>query len=123
MVFVVVFLFYFENLLGLTEYASFLTKFENRTAKIMTGNPTNCTGNSKIGGESWACTALSLKSIMANISADNSANDGNITCSRIFIVNYFDATKKSQNESSLLDGRKKKLKLNIQSCYSNAVLN
>lgn len=63
----------------------------------MTGNPTNCTGNSKIGGSSCACTALSLKSIMANISADNSARDGQITWSRIF-VDYFDELNKTNHE-------------------------
>lgn len=31
------------------EYANFLTKFANRTDRIMTGNPTNCTGNSNEG--------------------------------------------------------------------------
>lgn len=74
----------FEHLLGLTEYASFLTKFENRTAKIMTGNPTNCTGNSNSGGCSSARTALSPTSNMLNRNADNSARDGNIICRRIF---------------------------------------
>lgn len=52
---------------------------------MMTGKPTNCTGNSKSGASSCArTTALSLKSIILNISADNSVSDGNITCSCIF---------------------------------------
>lgn len=54
----------------------------------MTGNPTNCTGNSKSGVWSWARTDLSLNSIMVNISADNNANDGNITCRCILSENF-----------------------------------
>lgn len=79
-----------EHLLGLTEYANFFTKFENRTAKMMTGKPTNCTGSSKSGALSCArTTALSLKSIILNISAEKSASDGNITCSCIFFIFCF----------------------------------
>lgn len=54
----------------------------------MTGNPTNCTGNSKSGVCSWARTDLSLNSIMVNISADNNANDGNITRTCILSENF-----------------------------------
>lgn len=56
----------------------------------MTGKPTNCTGSSKSGVSCCArTTALSLKSIILNISAVKSASDGNITCSCIFLFVYF----------------------------------
>lgn len=51
----------YEYLRGLNEYANFFTKFENLTAIIITGKPTNCTGNSKTG--SWARTDFSVRSI------------------------------------------------------------
>lgn len=38
-----------NNLLGLREYANFFTKFDNRTATIITGKPINSTGNSNDG--------------------------------------------------------------------------
>lgn len=43
------------NLRGFKLYANFLTKFDKRTAKIITGNPISCTGISKAG--SWLLTA------------------------------------------------------------------
>lgn len=71
-----------QNSLGFTEYANFLTKFEKRTAKMMTGNPTNCTGNSKIG--SCATTAPPVWSMDISMSSVSTVNDGNII--EIFMV-------------------------------------
>lgn len=115
-----------ENLLGLTEYASFFTKFENRTANMMTGNPTNWTGNSNKGGWSCARTAFSLKSIMVNINADNSVRDGNITWSRIFFfefTNLFYFTVMTHEIPTVKRQKRKHIPNNYQSFYSNLKLN
>lgn len=40
---------YTEYLRGFNEYDNFLTKFDKRTARIITGNPTSWTGSSNIG--------------------------------------------------------------------------
>lgn len=79
--------------LGFTEYANFFTKFENRTAKMMTGNPTNCTGNSKIGAVSCATTALSVWSMVTSMMNVSNVNDGNIIeifmALRCWMINYY----------------------------------
>lgn len=66
---------YLFDLRGLREYDSFLTKFDNRTAKMMTGNPTSWTGNSNTGSCDWASV---VRGISANspIKSNNANVDG-----------------------------------------------
>lgn len=50
---------------------------------------------------------------MANISADNSARDGQITWSRIF-VDYFDELNKTNHEIATIEWEEKKIQIKFQ---------